>query len=243
MRQIIRRLLNIELPPRKSAFLWGPRRVGKTYWIKKIFLKPKHHFIDLLKTDVFFEYVNKPSLLMQRWKGSECTVIDEIQKVPDLLNEIHWLIENKQASFILTGSSARSLRKKHTNLLAGRAWGFEMGSLSFFETKGFSLERVLHTGLLPSHFLSSNPLQDLRSYTSHYLKKEIISEALVRNIPIFSRFLQVSALTNAEILNYTNIARDTGVSAKVIRNYFDILEDTFLAGRLPAWRLKKKRKP
>ena len=242
MGQIItKRSLNISLSKGKSAFLWGPRRVGKTYWLKNYFLKPQHHFIDLLKTDVYFEYASRPSLLRERWQ-KRITVIDEIQKVPKLLDEIHWLIENKSASFLLTGSSARKLRQTHSNLLAGRAWRFEMGPLSFYETKNFVLEKALNTGLLPSHFLSSSPLKDLRSYVSDYLKEEISSESSVRNIPAFSEFLKTAALTNAELLNYTNVARETGVSAKVVRSYFDILYDTFLGYRLTPWKSSTNRR-
>lgn len=241
MRKIIQRHLNLSLKKGQSAFLWGPRRVGKTYWLKHSFLRKEYHFIDLLKTDIYFEYASRPALLRERWK-SQVTVIDEIQKVPDLLNEIHWLIENKSASFFLTGSSARKLRKTHSNLLAGRAWRYEMGPLSFYETQGFQLERVLHTGLLPPHFLSLTPLRDLRAYISNYLKEEIAIEALVRNIPAFTEFLRVVALTNSELLNYTNIARETGVSAKVVRNYFEILEDTFLGYRLKPWKSSKIRR-
>jgi len=236
MGQIItKRHLSLFLPKGRSAFLWGPRRVGKTYWLKKCFLKPQHHFIDLLKTDVYFEYASRPSLLRERWR-KRITVIDEIQKIPKLLDEIHWLIENKSASFLLTGSSARKLRQTHSNLLAGRAWRFEMGPLSFYETKNFVLEKALNTGLLPSHFLSSSPLKDLRSYVSDYLKEEVSSESAVRNIPAFSEFLRIAALTNAELLNYTNVARETGVSTKVVRSYFDILYDTFLGYRLSPWK-------
>ena len=241
MGKIIQRHLKLSLKKGKSVFLWGPRRVGKTYWLKHYFLKKEHHFIDLLKTDTYFEYASRPALLRERWK-SKITVIDEIQKIPDLLNEIHWLIENKSASFLLTGSSARKLRKTHSNLLAGRAWRFEMGPLSFYETQGFNLERVLHTGLLPSHFLSATPLQDLRAYVSNYLKEEIAVEAIVRNIPGFTEFLRVAALTSSELLNYTNIARESGISAKVVRHYFEILEDTFLGHRLQPWKSSKKRR-
>ena len=241
MRQIITRCLDISLERGQSAFLWGPRRVGKTYWLKHHFLKPQYHFIDLLKTDTYFEYVSRPALLRERWKG-QLTVIDEIQKVPALLDEIHWLIENKSASFLLTGSSARKLRRSHSNLLAGRAWRFEMSPLSFYETKGFILEKALITGLLPSHFLSSSPLRDLRSYVADYLKEEIAMESLVRNIPAFTEFLRTAALTSSELLNYTNMARETGIKAKVVRSYFEILEDTFLGYRLSPWRSSKKRR-
>ena len=243
MRQIIQRFLNISLPKGQSAFLWGPRRVGKTYWLKHYFLKPQHHLIDLLKTDTYLEYVSRPALLRERWKKQwVVTIIDEIQKIPMLLDEIHWLIENKSASFLLTGSSARKLRRTCSNLLAGRAWRFEMAPLSFYETKGFLLERVLHTGLLPSHFLSSHYLKDLRSYVSDYLKEEIASASSIRNIPAFTEFLKIAALTNSELLNYTNVAREAGISAKIVRRYFEILEDTFLGYRLSPWRASKKRK-
>ncbi len=241
MRQIIQRYIDIKLPKGQSAFLWGPRRVGKTYWLKHHFLKPSMNFIDLLKTNVYFEYVSRPALLRERWKG-QLTVIDEIQKVPALLDEIHWLIENKSASFLLTGSSARKLRKNHSNLLAGRAWRFEMNPLSFYETKGFTLERVLNTGLLPPHFLSSSPLKDLRAYVSDYLKEEIAGESSVRNIPAFTDFLRVAALTNSELLNWTNLGRETGISTKVVRRYFEILDDTFLGYCLSPWRVSPNRR-
>ena len=221
--------------------MWGPRRTGKTYWLKKYFLQREHHFIDLLKTDVYFEYASRPSLLRERWK-SQLTVIDEIQKAPALLDEIHWLIENKSASFLLTGSSSGKLKRSHANLLAGRAWRFEMAPLSFYEVEGFSLQKALSYGLLPPHFLSSDPLKDLRAYVADYLKEEIADTARIKNIPAFAEFLRVAALTNAELLNYSNVGREVGISAKVVRNYFEILYDTFLAYRLPPWRSSKKRK-
>ncbi len=154
-----------------------------------LFLKSRKsaRFIDLLKTNVFADYARRPSLLRERWKR-QLTVIDEIQKAPALLDEIHWLIENKRASFLLTGSSARKLRRGHSNLLAGRAWRFEMAPLSFYETQGFDLQKALWTGLLPPHFLSSFPLRDLRSYVSDYLKEEIASESAAATSPILRSF-------------------------------------------------------
>ena len=241
MRRIIRRHLNISLPKGQSAFLWGPRRTGKTYWLKHCFLKPGCHFIDLLKTDSYFEYASRPALLRERWDG-RLTVIDEIQKIPALLDEVHWLIENKSASFLLTGSSAGKLRRTHSNLLAGRAWRFEMAPLSFYETKGFSLERVLNTGLIPDHFLSSAPLKSLRAYVSDYLREEIAWEAKVRNIPAFSDFLRAAALTGSELLSYANLSREAGVSAKTVRAYFEILDETFLGYRLSPWKRAKNRR-
>jgi predicted AAA+ superfamily ATPase len=162
--------------------------------------------------------------------------------IPDLLNEIHWMIENTDVSFLMTGSSARKLRRRHVNLLAGRAWRFTMTPLTYFETKGFDLEQVMISGLLPPHFLSSDPIQDLRSYIADYLKEEIATEAAIQNIPAFAEFLRVAAVTSGKLLNYTNVARETGVSAKVVRTYFQILEDTLLGFRVQPWRKAKNRR-
>lgn len=238
---ITERLIRIDLLAGQSAFLWGPRKVGKSYWLRKHFAGQPILLIDLLKTDVFAEYVTRPALLRERWTA-QLTIIDEVQKVPALLDEVHWLIENRGASFLLTGSSARKLRRGRANLLGGRAWRFEMGPLSIREVKGFDLNRVLRCGLLPPHALSSNYQMDLRAYVSDYLKEEIASEAMTRNIPAFADFLRVAALSNAELINYTNVARECGISAKVVRGYFEILEDTLLGARLPAWRKAAKRR-
>ena len=241
MGKIISRSLKIDFPPRKSAFLWGPRRTGKTHWIKKSF--PGKLLIDLLKTDEFAEYAARPALLRERYGDhDDLIIIDEIQMVPDLLNEIHWLIENRGMSFLMTGSSARKVRRKHANLLAGRARRFTMTPLTFLETEGFSLERVMVSGLLPPHFLSDDPVEDLRSYVADYLKEEIAAEAAVQSIPAFSDFLRVAALTSGELLNYTNVAREAGVSPKVVRGYFQILEDTFLGFRVSPWKKSRIRR-
>ena len=239
--KIIRRHLKIDLPPQKSAFLWGPRKTGKSYWIK-------HHLgsaplIDLLKTDVFADYSSRPSLLRERYQDQTgLIIIDEIQKVPSLLDEVHWLIENKGLSFLLTGSSARKLRRGHANLLGGRAWKKTMCPLSWSEVSGFDLERVMSSGLLPPHFLSPSPVEDLRAYVGDYLKEEIAAEALTQNIPAFSEFLRVAAITSSELINYLNIARETGVSHSVVRNYISILEDTYLGRRLPSWKKSSNRR-
>lgn len=241
MGKIIRRLLDVKKVQGQSAFLWGPRKTGKTYWIREFFLKPGDWLIDLLQTDLFAEYVSRPALLRERYNGQR-VIIDEVQKVPALLDEVHWLIENKKASFLLTGSSARKLRRSHANLLAGRALRFELGPLSYFEVEGFDIEKIMHTGLLPPHFLSTQPDQNLRSYVSDYLKEEIAFEAASKNLPAFAGFLRVAALTNGELINYTNIARETGISAKVVRNYFELLEDTLLGFRLAPWMRVKNRR-
>lgn len=241
MRKIIRRLLALDLAPGRSAFLWGPRKVGKSFWLREHLGGPKVQLIDLLQTDVFAELASRPALLRERWDG-RVTVIDEVQKLPALLDEVHWLIENRRASFVLTGSSARKLRRGHANLLGGRARRHEMGPLSLVETEGFDLERVMASGLLPPHFLSPEPEEDLRAYVADYLREEIATEAAVRSMPSFADFLRAAALTNAELLNFANIARDCGVSAKVVQGYFEILEDTLLGGRLPPWRRAPKRR-
>ena len=241
MRHIKDRILDLSLPADRSAFLWGPRKTGKTYWIKRYFADSV--IIDLLKTDVFADYASRPSLLREQYQEHRgLVVIDEIQMVPDLLNEIHWLIENTDVSFLMTGSSARKLRRRHANLLGGRAWRYTMAPLTHAETEGFDLEQIMVSGLLPPHFLSSDPIQDLRSYVADYLKEEIAAEAVIQNIPAFAEFLRVAALTSGELLNYTNVGRETGVSAKVVRNYFQILEDTLLGFRITPWRKVRNRR-
>lgn len=241
MKKIIKRILDINLPEDRSAFLWGPRKTGKTYWLRNRY--PEVEIIDLLKTEVFADYASRPSLLREQYREHEgLIVIDEIQMVPDLLNEIHWLIENSRISFLMTGSSARKLRRGHANLLGGRAWRYTMSPLTYSETSGFDLTQVVISGLLPPHFLSPDPIQDLRSYVADYLKEEIAAEAIVQNIPAFAEFLRVAALTSGELLNYTNVGRETGVSAKIVRNYFQILEDTLLGFRILPWRKSMNRR-
>ncbi|MBN1850242.1 MAG: AAA family ATPase [Deltaproteobacteria bacterium] len=194
MKNILKRMLTTDLPPKQSVFLWGPRKTGKTYWISHKFRDTA--LIDLLKTEVFADYISRPSLLREQFKNHDNLVlIDEIEKVPSLLDEIHWLIENSNASFLMIGSSARKLRRNHANRLGGRAWRYTMTPLAYPETEGFDLESVFVSGLLPPHFLSQNPLQDLRAYIADYLKEEIVAEANLQNIPSFSEFLRVAAIT------------------------------------------------
>lgn len=231
----IKRIFTMNLPNDKSAFLWGPRKVGKSYWLREHF--KDSITIDFLKTDVFADYMSRPALLRERYATTnKRIIIDEVQMVPDILNEVHWLIENTSQSFLLSGSSPRKLRQHHANLLGGRAWRYTMHPLCYPELANIDFEKIMVSGLLPSHFLSLNPMQELRSYLADYLKEEIAAEAVVQNIPAFSEFLKVAALTNGELLNYSNVAREAGVSAKVVRNYFQILEDTLLGFRLAPWK-------
>jgi len=235
------RQIDLTLPKGQSCFLWGPRKAGKSYWIRE-HLKGAV-LIDLLKTDIFSEYASRPALLRERFENEKrLIVIDEVQKIPALLDEVHWLIENRGTQFLLTGSSARKLRKGHANLLGGRAWRRIMLPLSISEAGGFNLEEALVSGMLPPHYLSQNPIEDLRAYVADYLKEEIAAEARTQNIPAFSEFLRVAAVTSSELLNYTNIARECGINQRTVRAYFDILEDSFLAFRLPAWTRSKKRR-
>lgn len=235
----------LQLPDlsRKSIFLWGPRKVGKSTWIRDSLTNIV--YIDLLKSDIYSEYATRPSLLRERYAElapRKPIIIDEIQKCPALLDEIHWLIENSNQTFLLTGSSSRKLRKQHSNLLGGRAWRREMRPLCFPEIDNFDLQRAIHNGLLPSHYLSDAPEEELRAYIADYLKEEIAQEALVRNLPAFSEFMRVAAITSGELLNYTNVSREVGVSAKVVRGYFEILEDTLLGFRIPPWSKSKNRR-
>ena len=239
--KITKRLLEINLPPEKSVFIWGPRKTGKTWWVSRAFHDAA--IIDLLKTDTLADYLSRPALLRERYQNHRGRiVIDEIQKAPTLLDEVHWLIENRGLSFILTGSSARKLRRGHANLLGGRAWRRIMTPLAFPEISGFELEKIMISGLLPPHFLSPEPVEDLRAYIADYLKEEIVAEALTQNIPAFREFLHVAALTSSELLNYVNVANETGVSHKVVRTYFDILEDTYLGFRVQPWKKSKTRR-
>ncbi len=239
--KIIKRLFELNLPPKRSAFLWGPRKVGKSYWIAHSL--PHATVIDLLKTDVFADYASRPALLRERYQNHKgLLVIDEVQKIPSLLDEVHWLIENKGLSFLLTGSSARKLRRGHANLLGGRAWRKTMVPLSCLEVDTLNLEKIMTSGLLPPHYLSPEPLEDLRAYVADYLKEEIAAEALIQNIPSFSEFLRVAALTSSELINYTNIARECGISHSIVRTYFNILEDTYLGFRISPWKKSQSRR-
>jgi len=242
MGKIVPRLLDLDFPRGQSAFLWGPRQVGKSTWVRESL--PDALLIDLLKSDVYGEYAARPALLRERLgaRNSDLVVIDEIQKVPALLDEVHWLIENRGAAFLMTGSSARKLRRGHANLLAGGAWTRRLLPLAWREVPDLDLERVMSSGLLPRHYLSDSFREDLRAYVGDYLKEEIAAEGLTHNIPAFSEFLRVAAITSSELLNYTNVGREAGISAKVVRGYFDILEDTYLGFRVAPWRRSRRRR-
>lgn len=238
--QIIRRALDLRLLKGRSAFLWGPRKVGKSYWIHHSFLEGGETVIDLLETDTFAEYAARPALLRERWKGG-ITVIDEIQKVPPLLDEVHWLIENKHLSFLLSGSSARKVKRGRANLLGGRAWRFEMHPLVTREIPDFDLLQALERGLLPAHYPSDSYRRALKAYVRDYLKEEVFDEGLTRNVPAFSRFFEAMAFSHGQLTNYTSIARDCGVDAKTVKEYYRILEDTLLGTMLEPYAKRRGR--
>ena len=240
--ELVERFQKIDPPTDRSAFLWGPRKTGKTTLLRQQF--PEACWIDLLDYDLFLSLSQRPSSLRQILEAqfSKTVVIDEVQKVPNLMDEIHWLIENRGYQFILCGSSARKVRRGKSGLLGGRAWRFELYPLVTKELKSFDLDRALHVGLIPSHYFASTPEMDLKGYVQDYLKEEVQAEALTRNLPAFSKFLRAAAITNGMLLNYSNAARESGVSVKTIREYYQILEDTLIGRQLAPWRKAKKRR-
>lgn len=237
-----KRSLEIQLDGNNAAFLWGPRKVGKTTLLHQKF--PYAKFYDLLNTELKTQLSLRPSILREETLANHpnLAIIDEVQKVPSLLDEIHWCLENTNTKFIMCGSSARKLRKGAANLLGGRAWRFELFPLTTKETGTYDLLRILNHGLIPKHFIEDSPDRSLKSYVFDYIEEEIRAEALVRNIPSFARFLDAVSLTHGQLVNYANIARDCGVSSKTVREYYQILIDTLLGHELPPWRKRNKRR-
>ena len=247
MNVMINRKLKLPIKPGGSFFLWGPRQSGKSMLLKASY--PNAIWYDLLKTDVYVQLLEKPSILReellfaQDQKKAHFVVIDEIQKVPALLDEVHWLIENTKFVFGLCGSSARKVRKGHANLLGGRAIRHELfGFVSEEIGSHFDLVRMINHGYLPRHYLSLSHERLVRSYVNDYLKEEIAAEALVRNLPAFSNFLSAASLSDAELINYATIARECGISGPAVKEYFQILVDTMLGRFLEAWRKRPKRR-
>jgi len=225
-----------------AVFLWGARQTGKTTLLHDRY--PEAKFYDLLDTTLSAELSVRPKILREEVLAERprIVVIDEVQHVPPLLEEVHWLLENTATRFILCGSSARKLRRRSRNLLGGRAIDFHLLPLTTQEIGDIDLARALQHGTLPVHYLAHDPSPLLKAYVHNYIKAEIIDESATRNIPAFSRFLQVVGLTHGQQINYSNIARETGVSASTVRNYFQILEDTLLGFTLEPWRRRKKRR-
>ncbi|MGD0465268.1 MAG: ATP-binding protein [Gammaproteobacteria bacterium] len=237
------RLLHLPLQESRSFFLFGPRGTGKTSWIKN-----QIHgaiYLDLLKSETYLLLQADPGRLENLIppKFSGLIVLDEVQKIPALLNEVHRLIESFNYKFVLTGSSARALRKKGVNLLAGRANTYSMYPLTVQELKeDFNLEKSLQYGHLPSVFSRTNPYMYLKSYVKTYLQEEVRQEGLTRNISNFSRFLEIISFSQGGVLNITEIAREVSINRKVVESYFHILEDLLLAFSLPVFTKHAKRR-
>jgi len=228
---------------KKSLFLLGPRQTGKTSLIHHTLKGAKVY--DLLNTSVFLAMSQNPGRLAQELTPKDrFVVIDEIQRLPILLNEVHRLIEERRIRFLLTGSSARKLRRGGVNLLGGRARTKYLHPLTCKELgRQFDLFRVVERGLIPSIYFSDDPRADLQAYAGSYLQQEIVAEGVTRNVPAFSRFLKVAALCNGTIVNFTNVANDAQVPRTTVYEYFEILKDTLVLHELPAWRNSVKRKP
>jgi uncharacterized protein len=224
-------------------FLWGARQTGKSTLLKKLY--PDALWFDLLLADVYQRLVNNPTLIRETVLANpdkSIVIIDEIQRIPEILNEIHWLITFTKTQFIMSGSSARKILRSEANLLGGRALRYELFPLISQEIPDFDLIKALNNGLLPRHYLATNPKKMISAYVGNYLRDEIIGEAKIRNATVFSQFLEAAAFSNGEMVNYTNIAAECGVSAPTIKEYFQILQDTLIGRFVPAYQKKPKRR-
>ena len=241
---MLTRCLHLPAHPEDSFFLWGPRQVGKSSLLRVTY--PDARLLDLLLTEEYLRYLRRPGLLRDELRDASAgtlTILDEIQKVPMLLDEVHWLIENRRLVFALCGSSARKLRRGHANLLGGRAVRHELFGLVSREVgDDFDLLRFLNHGYLPRHYLTSDPTRRLRAYVGDYLTEEVAAEGLVRRLPAFASFLWAAALADTELVNFSNIARECGVSANTVKEYYQILVDTLLGRFLPAFTHRPKRR-
>jgi uncharacterized protein len=227
----------------ESAFLWGARQTGKSTLLKMLY--PDSTYFDLLVNKEFSRIQRDPSLLKNILEATQPTqpvIIDEIQRIPILLNDVHWLIVNRNLQFILSGSSPRKTLQSGGNLLGGRALRYELYPLIFKEIPEFDLLKAINNGLLPRHYNSSNPKKMHKAYIGSYLKDEILNEARVRDIESFSRFLDAAAFSNGEMVVFTNIASDCSVSSPTVKSYFQILEDTLTGRFLSSFQKRPKRR-
>ena len=233
----------INPPEAKSFFLFGPRGTGKTTWVKSAF--PKAAYIDLLEAELFNDLTANPQRLSNfiPHDFKDWVIIDEVQRIPDLLHEVHRLIETKKYQFILTGSSPRKLKRKGPNLLAGRALTLSMHPLSVAELGGdFQLEHSLRYGQLPSVYTEADPKKYLEAYVRTYLEEEIRQEGLTRNLSAFARFLEAASFSQGSVLSISSVARECHVERKVVESYFSILEDLMIGYRIPIFSKKAKRR-
>lgn len=226
-----------------SFFLWGARQTGKSTLLKEKFADSL--VFDLLKRDVFRSISRNPSELREIVLASSPenpVIIDEIQKIPELLDEVHWLIENTENTFILSGSSPRKILKQGVNLLGGRALRYELYPLSYSEIPNFDLTKALNRGLLPRHYDSNKAEVLISAYIGAYLEEEIIAESRIRNVDIFHGFLEKAAFSNGEVVSYTNIATDCGISSPTAKTYFTILAETMIGRFVLPFQKKPKRR-
>ena len=228
-----RRELVLDLPERQSAFLWGPRKTGKSTLLAERF--PGSARFDLLETRTALDFTREPWLFTERVlaldgsRRSRPIVVDEVQKVPAVLDEVHRLIERHGLAFVLCGSSARKLKRGGANLLGGRAWRFGLHPLAWPEVPELDLLRALNRGgLVPQHYDAAHHRRALAGYVDVYLKEEVFAEGLTRNASAFARFFDALGFCHGQVLNFSNVARDCGVDAKTVREYFQILVDTLL---------------
>jgi predicted AAA+ superfamily ATPase len=241
--EIFDRKLNIfSLLQRKSFFLFGPRATGKSTLVQTQL--PGAYVFNLLDHEVFRELLIRPKLISERvLDPNKVVVIDEIQKIPALLDEVHRLIEERRLTFLLTGSSARKLRRGGANLLAGRAWEAKLFPLTSIELESaFDLATYLNRGGLPAIYGSEDYLEELNAYVSTYLSEEIQAEAVIKNLATFAEFLSLAALSNGCEINYDSMASDCAVSASTLKSYFQVLEDTLIGFKLPGFTKTTKRK-
>lgn len=238
-----KRLLKLDNENGDSFFLWGARQTGKTTWLLDQY--PDCKFYDLLRPTEFERLLRNPELLSQELDGcneNDIVIIDEIQKLPQLLDEVHYLMQRKGIRFILSGSSARKLKRVGTNLLGGRASREQMYPLVSAEIPDFDLIRAVNNGMIPRHYMVQNPRQRLRGYIGVYLDEEIRAEALARNLNTFSHFLEVAAKCDGEMVVYKNIAQDCGIDHRTVKEYFSILEETLIGYFIPAFTNSNKRR-
>jgi predicted AAA+ superfamily ATPase len=227
----------------ESIFFLGARQTGKTTLLKTLF--PDALWFDLLISSQYERLSKSPDILRETVlanRNVSLVIIDEIQLIPMLLNEVHWLISNCGTRFILSGSSPRKILRSEVNLLGGRALRYELYPLVSVEIPDFDLLRAINHGLLPRHYDAAKPDKFISAYVGSYLQDEIVTEARIRNVGTFARFLEMAAITNGEMVNYTNIASDCGVSTTTVKEYFHILEDTLIGRFLPSFQKRPKRR-